>query len=139
MVMNIARNAHLPLYVHFHGYDASRLLNDPNVVREYRRLFSLVNGIIAPSRYLADKLIKAGCAEERMHVIPCGVNADEFEPIRGRPNGQCLLAAGRFVPKKAPHHTINAFALVAGRFQDATLDMIGDGPLWTHASNWLRN
>ena len=40
-----------------------------------------------------------------------------------------MLAIGRLVEKKAPQLTIKAFAEVAGRFPQAHLDVVGDGPL----------
>jgi glycosyltransferase involved in cell wall biosynthesis len=47
-------------------------------------------------------------------------------PGRNPPN---FLAVGRFVDKKAPHLTILAFRSVCDAVPEATLSMIGDGPL----------
>ena len=119
--------AKVPLYVHFHGYDASELLRDARQVRHYRALFNRASSIIAPSRFLSDKLAKIGCPENKLHVSPCGVDVRRFQPSQYV--GQRISAVGRLVEKKAPHVTIEAFSRIGRLFPEARLDMIGDGPL----------
>src|SRR3546814_4148113 len=41
-----------------------------------------------------------------------------------------FLSVARFAEKKAPHHTVEAFARVHRRYPDARLTMAGIGPLW---------
>jgi glycosyltransferase involved in cell wall biosynthesis len=122
-----ARLAGVPLFVHFHGFDASILPRRRAWVRRYRRLFQTAAGIIAPSRFLADRLVAIGCPAGKLHVSPYGIDADRFAAGTSVPGR--LVAVGRLVEKKAPHLTIAAFARIAGRFPDARLDMIGTGPL----------
>ena len=121
------RQAQLPLYVHFHGFDASRLLRGAAYRRQYRVLFRDAAGIVAPSQFLARKLAEAGCPFNKLHVNPCGVDPIRFRSTRRRP--ERLLAVGRLVEKKAPHLTIEAFAHVCDQFPNARLDVIGGGPL----------
>jgi glycosyltransferase involved in cell wall biosynthesis len=120
-------DASVPMYVHFHGYDASLLLRDAFHVRNYRALFARAAGIIVPSRFLADNLLSIGCPEKKLSVVSCGVDAQRFKPApRG---GQRILAVGRLVEKKAPNLTIEAFARITPKFPQAHLDIVGDGPL----------
>ena len=121
------REAAIPLFVHFHGYDASRLLRKWWWRRNYRHLFDAAAGIIAPSNFLAGKLREAGCPGEKLHVNPCGVDAGLFAESTRKP--QQLVAVGRLVEKKAPQNTILAFARIAERFPGARLDIVGDGEL----------
>jgi colanic acid/amylovoran biosynthesis glycosyltransferase len=116
-----------PLYVHFHGYDASVLLQDWRWVRRYRKLFCGAAGIIVPSKFLARNLAAIGCSETKLHVSPFGIDPDRFAPGKSVP--QRIIAVGRLVEKKAPHLTIAAFGKIAARYPQARLDMIGDGPL----------
>jgi glycosyltransferase involved in cell wall biosynthesis len=125
--MEVCRELDIPLYVHFHGYDASTLLAERRWVRRYRALFEGAHGIIAPSRFLAQKVYGIGCPRNRLHVNPYGVDPSRFGPTGRTPFR--ILAVGRLVDKKAPHATIEAFALVVRCFPDAQLDFIGDGPL----------
>jgi len=126
-MINIARDANCRLLAHFHGVDASKRLRNPLARRQYRRLFGTADAIIAPSKFLIDRLIKIGCPPPKTHVIPCGVDASAFstsERIPGR-----AIAVGRLVDKKDPVTTIRAFAKAAQEFPEAHLDLIGDGPL----------
>lgn len=128
MFTGAARKAGVPLYAHAHGYDASVLIQKKHWVRRYRKLFRHAAGILAPSQFLADKLAEVGCPEVILHVNPCGIDPARFPPTKRLPLH--LLAVGRFTEKKAPGHTINAFAKVRQFFPDAQLDFIGDGDLF---------
>ncbi|MBK0400380.1 glycosyltransferase [Limibaculum sp. M0105] len=122
-----ARAADVPLFVHFHGFDASVVPRLPLWKRRYRRLFDDAAGVFAPSEFIAEILIGLGCPEAKVNVVPCGIDADRFTPSRPIPGR--VVAVGRLVAKKAPHLTIEAFGRVAGRFPHARLDVIGAGPL----------
>jgi glycosyltransferase involved in cell wall biosynthesis len=124
---SVCEEAGIPLYVHFHGYDASMLINDPVWRRAYRRVFRVAAGVIAPSRFLAERLASLGCPEAKLHVSACGVDGDQFRPTQRLPNR--ILAVGRLVEKKAPHLTIEAFSRISAQHLNAKLDIVGDGPL----------
>jgi colanic acid/amylovoran biosynthesis glycosyltransferase len=127
LLWRICRSCSVPLYVHFHGCDASVLLRDKNWVRRYRLMFEAAAGVIAPSKFLGSRLSEIGCPAAKLHVIPYGVDAQRFVPTRRLP--QRMLAVGRLVEKKAPHVTIEAFARVRQRFPKVELDIVGEGPL----------
>jgi glycosyltransferase involved in cell wall biosynthesis len=118
----------VPLFVHFHGFDASLSLQDWRQVRQYRLVFHNVSGVIVPSRFLGSRLAEIGCPEANLHVIPYGVDTRIFTPT-SRSRQQRLIAVGRLVEKKAPHLSIQAFARIAHRYPHARLDLVGDGPL----------
>ncbi len=120
-------DAGIPIYVHFHGQDASMLLRKPEIRRHYRRLFRLMAGAIVPCRFLADKLAGIGCPAEKLHVNPCGVDPSRFRPGKRVPFR--VLAVGRLTSKKGPEKTLAAFGRIAARFPQARLDLIGDGVL----------
>lgn len=119
-------------YVHFHGWDASRVLTDHAVLGKYEELWAHSSGFFAPSRFIADKLIGVGCPADRIEVTPCGVWPEAFPPSTREP-GLCL-AVGRLVEKKAPEITVQAFLAVAGKHPEARLEVIGDGPLMDHCT-----
>ncbi|MER8842444.1 glycosyltransferase [Mesorhizobium sp. M0913] len=123
----LSRKLHIPLHVHFHGFDASALLRSQRQVRHYRWMFGLAESIIVPSRYIALKLHELGCPADKICVSPCGVNPRRFG-VSVRTEGQ-LIAIGRLVEKKAPHLTILAFGKVAAAFPESRLDIVGEGPL----------
>jgi glycosyltransferase involved in cell wall biosynthesis len=126
-LMGACRMAEVPLYVHFHGYDATLPRRRWHVRHHYRRLFGAAAGIIAPSQFLADVLRELGCPPAKLHVSHNGVDPHRF-PQTTREPGR-VLAVGRLVAKKAPHLTIRAFAAAHARHPRARLDVIGDGDL----------
>ncbi len=121
------KRAEIPLYVHFHGSDATRVARNSRWRRHYRKLFRDATGVIVPSGFLADRLRKLGCPNNKLYVSPHGINPDSFEEST-RESGR-ILAIGRLVEKKAPHLTIRAFATVQRQHPECTLDIVGDGPL----------
>lgn len=129
-VGHACRMAGVRLYVHFHGYDASRLLNHWHVRHSYNWLFQTAKGFIFPSNFLAQQLCdRIGIQRnDRIHVVPCCVQPDEFYAVQPK-DPKLLLAVGRFVPKKAPQETILAFSKLLRQLPDLRLEMIGDGEL----------
>jgi glycosyltransferase involved in cell wall biosynthesis len=128
-VRRIALRAQIKLFVHFHGYDASSALRRRHNRREYIALFASAAGIIAPSNFIASRLQEAGCPASKLHVVPCGVDVEQFTPRSSGQQTKRFLAVGRFVPKKAPQVTIQAFKQTLTLHPDAELRMVGDGPL----------
>jgi colanic acid/amylovoran biosynthesis glycosyltransferase len=128
-----AEKAGVPLFAHAHGYDASMLAGEAVWRRRYRRLFASAAGVIAPSQFLADRIARLGCPSNRLNVNPCGVDPQAFGPSSY--NRHRFLAVGRFVEKKAPQHTVSAFARVAAKTPTAALDFIGDGHLLEECRN----
>lgn len=127
MLQKAAYASQTPLFVHFHGFDAAVMGQFPLWPARYRRLFDAAEGIIAPSRFIANKLAAMGCPEAKLHVCACGIDPTRFAPST-RASSR-LIAVGRLVAKKAPHVTIDAFSKVADQFPEARLDIVGDGPL----------
>ena len=128
-VAEAAKIAKVPLVVHFHGVDA--YAGDP-VQRsvQYRAMFKSAAAVVVVSRDMEATIVKLGCPASKVFCVPCGSDANRFSI--GTPHSQParIVAVGRMVEKKAPHLTIVAFAKVLSRYPDATLDMVGDGPLF---------
>jgi len=117
------------LFVHFHGNDASAGIRTWHSRLAYRRLAKDVTGIICPSGFLRDNLVRIGFPKQLIHVIPCGVDTEVFCPSGNDRDGNLVVAVGRFVEKKAPHHTLEAFALAVRRHPGLRLEMVGEGAL----------
>lgn len=123
------KKARVPLFVHFHGYDASiRTVLDSN--RDaYRKMFDYASGIVAVSEAMKNRLLSLGAPPERLHLNTCGVDPDRFAGGNPETKGPVFLGVGRFVEKKAPYLTVLAFSKVVQAVPDARLIMVGDGPL----------
>ena len=128
-VSEACRLAGLPLVVQFHGHDASVRDVIAENAEGYRMLFAQAAGIIAVSREMVERLAALGAPRERLHYRPVGVDCAVFRGARPDRSPPLFVAAGRFVEKKAPHRTVEAFARVHRERPAATLHMIGDGDL----------
>lgn len=117
------------VFGHAHGYDVSTVLRSRPWVRAYR-LWNEAEGVVVPSRLIKERLAGLGIDEERIHVVPYGVEVPSEPPTPPRPADRFrFLAVGRLVPKKSPLITLEAFRRLRDRAPGAELHMVGDGPL----------
>ncbi|MBC7870303.1 MAG: glycosyltransferase [Chitinophagaceae bacterium] len=129
-VMDVCRQAGIPLVVHFFGADAyeGQILNDAG--RRYPELFQKAAAIIAVSNPMKQHLIEMGAPIDKIYWNPCGADTDLFKSADPENAPPTFLAIGRFVDKKAPHLVLLAFQQVVQEIPDARLIMVGDGILW---------
>lgn len=125
---NICKALSIPLLVHFHGFDAYRkdVLNTYSA--QYHIMFALAESIVAVSQDMKNQLEKLGCPREKIHYIPYGIHTEIFNMPNTSTQHQ-FVACGRFVAKKGPQYTIEAFAKAYQQNPDISLVMIGDGEL----------
>lgn len=122
----LCKKMRLPLFVNFHGYDATVLASRNDVRLGYRTLAKDCAGVICGSHYFGKKLQKLGFPQEKITVNPCGVELDQFSATSEKdPN--LLVAIGRLTRKKRPDLSIRAFGLVHANFPDLRFEMIGGG------------
>lgn len=126
--LKIVKHLKLPLVVHFHGFDASDKKTIEEYADEYEAMFSYAKAVLVVSKAMYQALIKLGCPEKKLVLAPYGPNPIFFEVIPDYESRQ-FLAVGRFVEKKAPDLTIQAFKNVNEVYPDSTLVMVGEGPL----------
>jgi colanic acid/amylovoran biosynthesis glycosyltransferase len=127
LVGDVCQALCLPFYVIFRGHDATIQLRHRSLRVRHRRVFRHAAGVIAESRYLADRLVQLGCPERLLTVITSGMDPEQFRPAASELGR--ILHVGRLVEMKAPQVTIEAFARIAAEFPQARLDVVGDGPL----------
>jgi colanic acid/amylovoran biosynthesis glycosyltransferase len=127
---SVAEECGCNLCVYFHGFDLTSFVRLPGVAKAYRGLFPQLKRAIVGSTYLKNVLLGLGCPRDIISVVPYGLDFERFSPQPiGRRRGQRFAAVGRLVDKKAPLLTIDAFRKVLVKYPDATLDIVGDGPL----------
>ena len=115
----------IPLVVIFHGFDATKKQLLKKYKRPYQKMFSYAAAIIAVSNEMKNKLIEAGAPEEKITVIPYGINLAMFHPSSEKSSTPLFMAVGRFIAKKSPLTTIRAFHSVWRKHPGAKLVMIG--------------
>ena len=139
-VMEACRWSGVPLVVHFRGSDASAQNRIGLLEGRYRRLFTLTSGVVVKSKSMAQRLQALGAEPRQILVSPSGANADLFRGSAPATAPPVLLAVGRFVAKKGPLETIQAFHHCLRRLGNETvaeLWMIGDGPLLPDARRYV--
>jgi len=129
VIMNACVRSATPLVVHFHGYDAYQREVLDRMRDSYARLFEIADRIIAVSKHMARQLGDLGAPPNRIVYNPYGVDIDAFRGGQPDTAPPTLLALGRFVDKKAPMLTLQAFAEVHKEETQSRLVMLGDGPL----------
>lgn len=123
------RIANIPLVVVFHGFDAYQRDLLEMYRHQYSHLFTTAAAVVVVSDPMRQQLIQLGAPAERIKVNPCGVDPTRFcdaDPAAAPPH---FLAIGRFVGKKGPLLTIEAFAKAHQKEPSIRLTMIGTGPL----------
>jgi GT2 family glycosyltransferase/Tfp pilus assembly protein PilF len=122
-----SRKMHLPIFIHFHGYDASMMLKDKRIVEYYRWMGAVVTGVITVSPKMKSRLREIGIPENKIAIIPYGVTVDEQVnpkipeiPIR-------LIAVSRLVAKKGILYLLEAFIKAKQQVPNMILNLIGEG------------
>jgi len=136
--MDVWRTVSTPLFVHFHGYDATFDLRPDD--QPYKRYFSddyllAVRELstrailIANSEFTKSLLIDAGLPSDRIEVKYLGVHIPPEIKKHGRVNEVTILHVGRLVDFKSPDRTIMAFEMARSRGLKGRLIIAGDGPM----------
>jgi len=128
-VLDACRALQLPLIVFFRGNDATcRSVVDP-LRNEYLRLFEEARWLVAVAPTIRNVLVRLGAQAKKIVVQPSGAECNKFSLSYPADADEHFLSVGRFIPKKAPHRVIEAFALAHRQRRSISLTMIGEGPL----------
>ena len=126
----------VPVITTTHGGDIYALRGGP-AMRAKRWALNSSDRITAVSNALRDEVIALGPTEERVSVLPMGVDTHRFLPDAGSlrvrqelnpSGGPIILFVGRLVEKKGARYAVQAMPAVLELLPDARLVMAGDGP-----------
>jgi glycosyltransferase involved in cell wall biosynthesis len=130
-----ARATRAPLVVMAHGQDVANLGRIPGVTAATRWVVRRAAGVIANSRWLADRLTeRIPAAAEKLEVADCGVDLEAFSPRPAESarrelgwdgDGPAFLCVGSLIERKNVVRLADAFA----RLGRGRLAFVGDGPL----------
>jgi glycosyltransferase involved in cell wall biosynthesis len=126
-VAAVAKRLRKPWVLSLHGDDLLAFPDrTPGVLDAYRR----ADLVVVPSRWLADRAVRAGIAQERIRVIPSGVDLSRL-PFRERVGSDSVTVtfAGRFVPKKGVLDAAHAIARAREQAPALRAVFVGHGPL----------
>lgn len=122
-----------PIATVFHGKDMSAYLDKRNN-NAYRHLFARGDLFLPISEFWKEKLIRLGADPGKIMVHRMGVDTRRFTEIpRTLKPGEPVkfIGVGRMVEKKGFDDALAAFDIMLSKADppDATLTLIGDGPL----------
>ncbi len=127
-MLQICIELKLPLFVHFHGYDAYRKDVLENYGHYYPSLFKYASGLVVVSKDMYRQLCILGAPESKLNLLYYGVESADF-PEKVLPGRLQFAFVGRFVEKKSPTDIIEAFSIVLEKLPYARLLMVGEGEL----------
>jgi len=139
-VMDTLQDINLPLFVHFHGFDATFDLRshtqpekksfDDDYPKRLKDL-SQIAVFIANSKFTKNALVSAGINPDRIVVKYLGVPLPENIRIHKKTDDIQIFQLGRLIDFKSPDRTIKAFELARMKGLNGQLIIAGDGPLRT--------
>ncbi len=125
----IARALDIPLIATFHGFDITK----SDARRAYKQhrdeVFESAHTIIAVSNYIKQKLLAAGCPEQKIKQHYIGINTDRFSGEKQESAQPTVLFIGRLVDKKGCAYLLDAMKKVQDLIPELRLQIVGDGPL----------
>jgi glycosyltransferase involved in cell wall biosynthesis len=126
-VIGLVHRRRLPWIVSFHGHDVLAHANEyPGY---YAGVFDYITAAIVPSQWLVPHVVDLGADPSTVRVIPSGVDTTFFTPTPSPTGPPEVLFAGRFVEKKGIDVLLAAWPVVRRAVPDATLRLLGFGPL----------
>ena len=126
----------IPYSVVFLGFDAAEKKTLATYGARYALSLPRAKAIICVAESMRANLEEIAGPLPNLHVIPCGVDVSKFTP--GTPiDGFNVISVARFAEKKGSLNSIKAFEILLQEFPDAQLRMVGDGPLWEEAKNYV--
>lgn len=122
----LAEKLGTPILVTLHGYDVTVKTNFRG---RYADLWRKADRFLCVSEFIRRKAIEAGFPEEKLLVHYIGIDCKRFVPTEGGRAEGMVLFVGRLVEKKGCQYLLDAMQQVQRRCADASLVIIGDGPL----------
>ncbi|MGV8813807.1 MAG: glycosyltransferase [Gelidibacter sp.] len=129
------------LIITFHGHDAH--FKNEKVFKQlqnhYKILFDVSDFITVNTTYLKNIVVALGCQEEKLCVIPMGIDIDYFKTNvtkeLSNQNNVKLISIGRLIEIKGFEYAIHAVRLLVDRDVSVNYTIVGDGVLLKSLQN----
>lgn len=129
-LMPVLVKLEIPFIVHFHGFDASQLLQNKVYVQGLHKVFAKAKKIIVVSEHMKLELSRKLGFNDKIQMIPYGVDLKMFLGRRAV-KGEIInvLHVGRLTQKKGVVDLVKSFAALLANKPDLkiNLDIVGEG------------
>lgn len=129
LFLPVAQKTGLPLVISFYGYDYQyKVQQQPAYKKRYQLLFQKAAIVTAEGPHGASQLVAMGCPEEKVKVVPLGVDVEAIQKRTNSklPNSLKLLQIASYTRKKGHIHTVKAFARALLKCPNMHLTLVGD-------------
>lgn len=136
LALPVVRKLQVPLIVTLHGYDVTvdeNVLSQSRTGRLYSRrrwqMWEQASVFLCVSNFIREAALRIGFPEAKLRTHYIGVDRSQFPLRTVRADQGAVLFVGRLVEKKGCGHLIRAMHAVQQSMPNATLTVMGDGPL----------
>lgn len=147
LALFLSRKFHLPLVVSLLGTDITLKervgLLRPDTLYTYklyvlrkRQLQKKAKAFLVPSRFLLEKAIARGYPEEKLHLLPHGVDTEFFHPDPDGVEPHRILFVGRLIPLKGLRYLLRAVRRLLPAYPNLKVVVIGNGPERASMESW---
>ena len=133
------------VFIHFHGYDASRMLiENPKYVKKLRLLFKKVNiHPIAVSEDMYNRMISFGLPIQKKRILYYGSDLNHFKRKENNLDEECkfFLQVSGFKEKKGHVYTLRAYKKFRDQYPEkkSKLILAGNGELFDMVKEEAKN
>jgi len=125
----VSKQLDVPFFISFYGWDYEKLPHvKPEYVGHFQELFRSADQFICEGRHGASILAAQGCPEEKIAIVPLGIQPDriDFIPRKKLPNQLKLVQIASFTEKKGHYYAIEALASIVRECPNIDLTFIGN-------------
>lgn len=98
------------------------------IVQNFHRVFPYA-ALVVPASHVKEQFVEYGVPEERISVIPNGIDVEKYRMEDVDVEEGRLVVLGRLMKRKGQDRVIRATRALVDDGYDVTLDVIGDGPM----------
>ena len=130
--IKVAKKLGIPSIIHVHGVTADRshflnFLQWLYLQSWGRYLFGTTSKVICLTEQDAALVRSFGCSDNKISVIPNGVDVNKFRPNEGEESDGLILWLGRFAPEKGLYYLIKSMILLSNNAAAKTMGSNSNG------------
>jgi colanic acid/amylovoran biosynthesis glycosyltransferase len=128
--IDIVKKTRLPLVTTFYGLDVNKLSRKRIWQKRYKKLFAIGDLFTVEGKYMAQALETIGCPQQKIRVVPIGVDLEKLNRYRVQKSEASLkiMFVGLQREKKGSIFAASAFARISRKNPACELHILGSGP-----------